>query len=529
MSTPENLFEPPVRHTAPSEAAVPSGAAVPQEQPRPAGGRGRTIALVGGILAIVAVGAGGAVVFNQVSGGGAQPESVMPGTTIAFAKVDLDPAAGQKLDAIRFVRRFPAAEGKVKDDSDLREVIIKALEEDGQLKGIDYAKDIEPWLGQRIGVGAVPGADGSSKPTVVVALAVTDKGKAEASLPKLTDATGGACQVLEAYAVCTDTTKKLAGVVSATAKGTLADSTNFAKDMAELGEDGVAASWFDAGKADGLLGGASGGLFGAIPGSLMGASPSSTGGVGKGRVAVALRFDGPHLELAGHTSGGTTSFAGKATASSIEALPKDTLAAVTVANAGDQLKAGWPELEKGFKSMAGDQEFTDGLAQAQDALGIKLPDDLYAALGSQFSVAFGGLGADASDLKVAVVSNGDKAVLQKLADSAGELMGSVEPSGGGALTLKSAGDRTVVSLTDDYADEIASGSGLGDTAGFKEAVKDSGKAQIVGYVDIAGLLTAFKDEVPADEAKNLGALSALGFSVTGDGGSSDFSLRLTTK
>ena len=97
------------------------------------------------------------------------------------------------------------------------------------------------------------------------------------------------------------------------------------------------------------------------------------------------------------------------------------------------------------------------------------------------------------------------------------------------MTLKSAGDRTVVSLTDGYADEIASGSGLGDTAGFKAAVKDSDKAQIVGYVDVAGLLTAFKDEVPADEAKNLAALSALGFSVTGDGGSSDFSVRLTTK
>ena len=416
MSTPENLFEPPARPAAPDEATV------TEEQPRPAGGRGRTVALVGGVLAIVVVAAGGAVVFNQVSGGGAQPESVMPSTTIAFAKVDLDPSAGQKLDAIRFVRKFPDAEGKVKDDSDLREVIIKGLQEDGDLKGVDYAKDVEPWLGQRIGVGAIPGKDASAEPTVVVALAVTDKDKAEQSLPKVATAMKGACQVLEDYAVCTDTKDKLAGIVSATEKGTLADSANFAKDMADLGEDGVAAAWFDAGKANDLLGGASGGLFGAVP--------SAAGGVGKGRVAMALRFDGPHLELAGHTNGGTTSFAGKEAATSIEALPKGTLAAVTVANAGDQLKAGWPELEKTFKTMAGEQEFADGLAQAQDALGITLPDDLYAALGSQFSVVFGGRGADASDLKVAVVSNGDKAVLQKLADSAGELTGSVDPTGG---------------------------------------------------------------------------------------------------
>jgi hypothetical protein len=515
MSTTENLFEPPARHASPGEATV------TEEQPRPAGGRGRTVALVGSVLAIVAVGAGGAVVFNQVSGGGAQPESVMPATTIAFAKVDLDPAAGQKLDAIRFARKFPAAEGKVKDDSDLREVIIKGLQDDGELKGVDYARDIEPWLGQRIGVGAIPGSDGSSEPTVVVALAVTDRGKAQESLPKVETSMQAACQVLEDYAVCTDSNEKLADILSATKKGTLADSANFSKDMADLGENGVAAAWFDAGKANDLLG--------AVPGGLMGAMPSTAGGVGKGRVAMALRFDGPHLELAGHTNGATTNFAGKESAGSIEALPKGTLAAVTVANAGEQLRAGWPELEKSFKSLAGDQEFADGLAEAQDFLGIKLPDDLYAALGSQFSVAFGGLGADQSDLKVAVVSNGDKAVLQKLADAAGQQMGFGDPIGGGGLTLKSAGDRTVVSLTDGYADEVANGSGLGDTAGFKAAVKDADKAQVVGYVDIAGLLTAFKDDVPVDEVRNFSALSAFGFSVTGDGDSSDFTMRLTTK
>ena len=211
------------------------------------------------------------------------------------------------------------------------------------------------------------------------------------------------------------------------------------------------------------------------------------------------------------------------------------MAAVTVANAGEQLKAGWPELEKSLKAIAGDQEFADGLAQAQDALGIQLPDDVYAALGSQFSVAFGGMGADQGDLKIAVVSNGDKAVLQKLADAGGAVTGLGDPTGAGdptdagGLTLKSAGDRTVLSLTEGYADEVASGSGLGDTTGFKDAVKDVDKAQVVGYVDIAGLLAAFKDEVGTDEAENFSGLSALGFSVTGDGASSDFSLRLSTK
>ena len=510
MSTPENLFQPPVRRTAPGEAAA------TQEQPRPAGGRGRTIALVGGVLAIVAVGAGGAMVVNQVSGGGAQPESVMPGTTIAFAKVDLDPAAGQKLDAIRFVRKFPAGEGKVKDDSDLREVIIKGLQEDGQLKGIDYAKDIEPWLGQRIGVGLVPGANADAEPTAVVALAVTDEGKAKASLPKIAKAAEGECRIVEAFALCTEGTDKLAAVAAAVDKGTLADSANFSKDMGDLGEDGVAASWVDLAAASALS--ANAGDRGFLGGFKARAGSTDV----QGRLAVALRFDGPHLELAGHTNGSSVKFAGSKTGVSLGALPEGTLAAVSIANAGEQLKQAWPQLEEAAKAAAGEQEFADGLAQVEDELGISVPDDLYAALGTEFSLVFGGMGEGQSELRIAAVTDGDKAVLQKLAD-AGQGMGA------GALTLKPAGGNTVLSLSEGYADVLAKDHGLGDTARFKDAVQDADSARVAGYVDIAGLLTEFKDEMGANEAKNFAGLSALGFSVSGEGNSADFSLRLTTK
>ncbi len=142
-----------------------------------------------------------------------------------------------------------------------------------------------------------------------------------------------------------------------------------------------------------------------------------------------------------------------------------------------------------------------------------MPDDLYAALGSQFSLVFGGMGEGQSEFRVAAVTNGDKAVLQKLADAAGQGMGA------GGLTLTSGRDRTIVSLSDGYADEIASGSGLGDTPGFKDAVKDADSARVAGYVDIAGLVTAFKDEMGADTAKDFAGLSALGFTVSGEGNS----------
>jgi hypothetical protein len=527
-----NPFEPAQQPSQPSQPSQPAETSQPAEpslfaqpgvptspvsEPAPAGrpGRGRTVALVGGILAIVAVGAGGAFAFQQVGGGGAQPESVMPANTMAFAKVDLDPSAGQKLDAIRFIRKFPDAQGEVKEDSDLREVIIKGLQKDGQLKGVDYAKDIEPWLGQRVGVGVVPGASDDAQPTVVVALAVTDEGKAKASLPKIATSAEGQCQLVEEFALCTEGTGKLAAIATAVGKGTLADSASFSKDMGDLGEDGVAAAWFDAeqvGKATKSLD-----VSGMIPGFTAGPATSQTG-----RVALALRFDGPHLELAGHTNGASVKFAGSKKGTGLAELPDSTLAAVSVANAGDQLRAGWPAMEKAVKEAAGEQEFTDGVAQLESGLGISVPDDLYAALGTQFSLVFGGTGESHSELRIAAVTDGDKAVLQKLSD-AGQGMGA------GALTLKSTGGNTVVSLSDGYADELATQHGLGATDRFKDAVQDADSARVAGYVDISGLLTEFKDELGADEAKNLAGLSALGFTVSGEGNSADFSLRLTTK
>ncbi|KRF23242.1 DUF3352 domain-containing protein [Phycicoccus sp. Soil803] len=518
-----SLFARPAQPTQadPFAAPAPSVQVDPFAQPgaepvatgRP--GRGRTVALVGGILAIVAVGAGGALAFQQVGGGGAQPESALPATTIAFAKIDLDPSAGQKIDGIRFIRKFPDTRDEVKEDSDLRKVIVTRLQAEGQLKGVDYAKDVEPWLGQRIGVGLVPGAKADDEPTVVVALAVTDADEARASLPTIAKDNAAECQLVEEFALCTDGTGKAAGVAAAAAKGTLADSANFRQDMADLGEDGVVAAWFDAeqvAKATRSLD-----VSGMIPGFTGGPATSQTG-----RVALALRFDGPHLELAGHTNGASVRFAGSKEGTGLADLPDTTLAAISVANAGEQLKAGWPAMEKAITESMGKQEFKGGVAELESELGIAVPDDLYAALGSQFSLVFGGMGEDHSELRVAAVTDGDRDVLQKISD-AGQGLGS------GALTLKSDGGTTVVSLSENYADELGTEHGLGDTDRFKDAVKGADSARVAGFVDIAGLLTEFKDEVGADEAKNLAGLSALGFTVTGEGNSADFSLRLTTQ
>jgi Protein of unknown function (DUF3352) len=494
---------------------TPFDPAQPQElQPTPSR-KGRTVVLVGGILALVGLGAGGAFAWQQVGGGGAQPESVLPSTTIAFAKVDLDPAGGQKLDAIRFARKFPEAKKQVREDSDLREVIIKGLQKDEALEGVDYARDVEPWLGKRLGFGLVPGKDADSKPVPVVALSVTDKDAARKSLPKLAGSLDGECQVLDAYALCTEQGNgQLAAVVSAAQKSSLSDNATFTKDMGDLGEDGIAAAWFDASKLSKAMG--------DLDTSGLMALPTKANAAGHG--AYALRFDGPNLELAGHVNGLSTEIAAGSTGSTgLSELPKDTLAAVGVANAGEQLRTAWPGIEKSLKSLAGEQEFADGLAQAQDALGITLPEDVFKALGTQLTIAFGGMGEGHSDPQVAIVTDGDRAVLQKLADLGGE------QAMGAPLTLKQAGNRSVLALSDGYADTVASGSGLADSETFKAALPDAAKAKFAAYADIAGLVAEFKDEASPEQTRDLAPLAAFGVTATGTGDHAEFRMRLTTR
>ena len=123
--------------------------------------RARTVVLVGGLVAIVAGTAAAGVgwtAFSRLNGAGPQPESVLPADTVAFMKVDLNPSAAQKVAAVRFALRFPEAKGQVTETSDLRKVAFDQMKQDSELKDVDYAADVEPWLGERFGVGLLPGA-----------------------------------------------------------------------------------------------------------------------------------------------------------------------------------------------------------------------------------------------------------------------------------------------------------------------------------------------------------------------------------
>jgi hypothetical protein len=142
---------------------------------------------VGGIAAaIIALAiAGGVVAYSVLSGGGAQPEDVVPGTALAFAKVDLDPAAGQKVALARLLLRLdPASEAASADADDPRAAFGDTID---NLVGIpvDYDNDVAPWLGVRAGFAALPGAESAADPEPLIVLASTDDDAAREALARV--------------------------------------------------------------------------------------------------------------------------------------------------------------------------------------------------------------------------------------------------------------------------------------------------------------------------------------------------------
>ena len=141
------------------------------------GGRRTPWMLIGGGVAGALLIGGGAYAATQLlSGGGDQPDSVLPATAAAYAQVDLDPEAAQKITAVRFFQGLDSTT-KQELDKDWRKWVWDKLEEEGDApSGVDFEKDIEPWLGDRAGIAVMPAGEGE-EPTVAVALQVKD-GKA---------------------------------------------------------------------------------------------------------------------------------------------------------------------------------------------------------------------------------------------------------------------------------------------------------------------------------------------------------------
>ena len=170
-------------------AGAGSGTGSTQWQPEPKKKRGKVIPLIAALAMVLVVAGGGIFAYGKLKGGD-QPAAVLPGTAVAYARVDLNPSAGQKVAAIRFLMKFPSVKDKLGltgEKDDLRQKLFEQIKKyaGDDLADVDYDKDVKPWLGERAGIAALPPADGKDDPVVVVAVQVKNEGEATKGLDKL--------------------------------------------------------------------------------------------------------------------------------------------------------------------------------------------------------------------------------------------------------------------------------------------------------------------------------------------------------
>lgn len=478
----------------------------------------RTGLIAGGLVALLVVGGGIAFGVAKLSGGGAQPADVIPADAIAYARIDVDPSAGQKLAAVRFLNKIPGAEDVFGADDPRQQLWKQVVTSSGNacLGKFDFARDIEPWLGQRAGFGLRPGKTGD-EPNLVAVLQTSDEGKAREAVTQLlacnTDSTGSSdVRTRDGYVLLTPKGQGDA-TLAALDKGSLAANATFSGDMSALGDQGIASMWFDTARLAETVG--------QLDPSATQGLPDAAGV--KGRAALTLRFDPSYVEVAGISRGATGVRKVTGNGAELAALPADTVGALQVSGGSQLVDSFWPQMQKALGSIPDAGSAGDVLAMIEDQLGIKLPDDLKVLLGTSFTLAVPqqDFGADlpTAGLKVAGTD----------AKRAEEVLTSIEDVSGGAITLDKRvdGQRLYAATTSDYTAALAQTGTLGDNDAFKTALGDTSAMTVGLFIDLDRIEKYYLPEVDAKAHDAVEALRAVGVNLaaTGDG-EGTFSLRI---
>jgi hypothetical protein len=481
----------------------PPGFGQQQWQPEPKKKRGKVIPLIAALAMVLVVAGGGIFAYGKLKGGD-QPAAVLPGTAVAYARVDLNPSAGQKVAAIRFLMKFPSVKDKfglTGEKDDLRQKLFEQIKKyaGDDLADVDYDKDVKPWLGERAGIAALPPADGKDDPVVVVAVQVKNEGEATKGLDKLMageDKKPGRA-FSNGYVLLGDDQATVDAAVATAKDNPLEKNAKFSADMDKLGEQGFASVWAD------MKGIAS------ISGKV---DSEALAGVGDASMAASLRFDASYVELKGIAQGDKTIKVNSADAGDlVTKLPDTTAGAIAVSGGENLVDTMWQQLDKAANGNI--KQLTE---QFTEETGLNLPDDLKSLLGKNLAVA---IDKDASNgPKIAARMETDPAKAEPVVEKLTTLL---HERSSADIPIESAkdDDTLVLATAKDYAEQVLKGGNLGQT--------ETKGAVTIGYVDfesIGSLSPRFSSD------KDLAALRSGGFVVrsTGDG-RADFTLRVVAK
>lgn len=479
---------------------------------RAAGSRKRGLVIGGAVLGAALLCGAGFAVAQVLSGGGAQPEDVLPSGVVAFADIDLDPSAAQKVDALRFLHSFPQVKDVAGSSDDLRETLVSALF--GHRTDIDAATQIEPWLGDRAGIAAL--REGSDLELVGV-VQTTDTDKAQQSLDQILASQRSGMSVGYAvsgdYVVIARSTAEARSIVAAGQQNPLSQDSAFTAAFDGLG-DGVASFYVDASALKGVT-------------SLSG-EPVPTGQLAEltadGTAAGIVRFDPDAVELLAQASGASTQAVASEPTSLVATLPGSTMVAVGAASPTSAVSEGLDRLLKRLDSTTG----MDTAAMLQRQYGLRLPQDLVTFFGSDRVLAIDG---PADGTMAGLPSIGYRSITDPAA--AAGLVHRIEPlvsqvTGGFGLIARPTSDGLVMATTPQYAAALSAGDGdLGTTQAFQDAVPDADGASAIAFVDVDRLSAMLHALEPGVHTANIDPVQAVGASVTVDGDTTSYRVRLT--
>lgn len=507
------------------------------------GGGRRTAVVAGGVVLGLGLVGGAAWAAMSFFATGSQPAEALPGGTLGYASVDLDPSGSQKIEALEMIKKFPSLDkeiGGIDADADL---LAKAFEQ-ADCEGLDYADDVKPWLGYRFAVAAVD--LGEDTPTPVGVLQVSDAGAAEDGLAQLAACNGEGDTigwVVEGdWAIVAETEDLAQQVVDATGEGTLADDEDYQRWTGEVGDPGVMSMYAapEAGEAlAGLADEFSQGMMPGMPGAMGGgmdplqSSEEMTKALEEFQgMAATVRFSDGALEVEAAAATGSSQTAALSTDRGddvLATLPEDTAAAL-----GFGLGEGWLAtlVDQAVASSGGQMTAEDLEAQLQAMAGLTF-DDVETAFGESAVIAVDSdidpqaifSSADGSSIPVGAKIQGDAAAIE---DVFGKLSQSMGPEAG-FLGTDAEGDHVAVGPNPDYRSSLLADGNLGDSAVYQDVIREGDRASAVFFVNfdandwLAGLL-----EGQQEAQDNVAPLSGLGMSSWVDDDTSHAVVRLTT-
>jgi hypothetical protein len=432
--------------------------------------------LVAGAAAVAVVGAAGAAVAvaSFLSGGGVQPEELMPSGVVAYADVDLDPAAGQKANAVRFASRFSGTDARFGDQAGIRSALIDALFD---AAGSD-PNAVEGWLGDRYGV-ALLGADTvdliAGRPRAVIALQVTDAAAAEAWL---TDelAGSGTVRISQGYALVGSPGVDLDEVMQQAETESLAESAAFRDAMAPLGS-GIAQAYVDVSALQGAL-------------AVLGTAGTGPGVGSGGPIAAVLKVEPDALEVVASTSADWLP-AGRQPTTLFAELPASTAVGLAVTGAGQAIVDRWDSLVASSAVGIPPGQVDRELARIERQTGLSLPDDLMTMFGEDLAVVLDGAELARSPQFGARVTT-DPEQAERVVDALLPLV--AEATGGYGIQARPTTSGWVLASSPSYADRLDSGAGgLLDRPEVREVLPDIDGAVAAFYLDFAPFVDLVAD------------------------------------